>query len=75
MQREAAGSELKARKKYYLLGPCYHLVRNVQIKEETSENKDLPAETMGESEATEVRDIKKEKVRVLLEGNVTFKYM
>ena len=69
MQREAAGSELNTRRKYYLLGPCYHLVRNVQIKEDTSQNKDLPGETMGETEATEVRDIKKEKVKVLKEGN------
>ena len=60
---EEEGSELNTRRRYYLLGPCYHLVRNVQIKEETTENKDLPADKMGETEATEVRDIKKEKVK------------
>ena len=69
MQSEAGGSEQKTRGKYYLLGPCYHLVRNVQIKEETSEITDIPAENMGETEATEVRDIKKEKVKLLMEFN------
>ena len=66
MQREEEGSELKTRRKYYLLGPCYHLVRSLQMKEETSE--DLPADKMGEREGTEVRDIKKEKVKVLMRG-------
>ena len=68
MQREAAGSELKTRRKYYLLGPCYHLVRNVQVKEETPETEDLTGETMAETEPTDVRDIKKEKVNVLTSG-------
>ena len=75
MQREEEGSELKTRKKYFLLGPCYHLVRNVQIKEENSENRDLSGDKMGETEGAEVRDIKKEKVRVLMEKSVlTSKY-
>ena len=75
MQREAGGPELKTGGKYYLLGPCYHLVRNVQVKEETPETKDLTGETMAETEPTEVRDIKKEKVNVLTSGkgmSVTF---
>ena len=42
------------------------------MEEDTSENKDLPAETMGETEGTEVRDIKKEKVKVLMEKNVFY---
>ena len=75
MQREAGGPELKTGGKYYLLGPCYHLVRNVQVKEETPETEDLTGETMAETEPTEVRDIKKEKVNVLTSGKgmtVTF---
>ena len=74
MQSEAGGSEQKTRGKYYLLGPCYHLVRNVQMKEENSETKDITGEKMAETEATVVRDIKKEKVKLLMEGNLTFKY-
>ena len=75
MQSEAGGSDQKTERKYYLLGPCYHLVRNVQIKEENSETRDLSGDKMGETEGAEVRDIKKEKVKVLMEKNVlTLKY-
>ena len=62
MQKEVESSESETRNKYFLLGPCYHLVNDVdaqkKIKTEILKHKRM------ESEDTEeiIRDIKAEKV-------------
>lgn len=62
MQKEVDSSESETRSKYFLLGPCYHLVNDVdakkKIKTEILKHKRM------ESEDTEeiIRDIKAEKV-------------
>ena len=60
MQREEESCKHDSQKKYFLLGPCYHLVNNV----EGGAGSKMKAD-MGETDVTEeiVRDIKLEKVR------------
>ena len=60
MQREEESCKHDSQKKYFLLGPCYHLVNNV----EGGAGRKVKAD-MGETDVTEeiVRDIKLEKVR------------
>ena len=68
MQKEVESSKVETRNKYLLLGPCYHLVNNVdgQRKMKT----EILAQKMVESEDTAeiVRDIKAEKVEVFIGG-------
>ena len=61
MPREVESSKTDQGPKCFLLGPCYHLVKHVEIEHKSKEK----SEQMGVSEVTEeviVRDIKTEKV-------------
>ena len=63
MPREVESSKAEEGTKCFLLGPCYHLVKHVEIEQRSKEK----SEQMGGTEVTEeviVRDIKTEKVNI-----------
>ena len=62
MQKELESSKVETGNKYLLLGPCYHLVNNVDGQRKMK--KEILPQKMVESEDTAeiVRDIKAEKV-------------